>query len=65
MTPLKEAKLEPETDNANSLENDVIKADKNRRNSKAPPENTGHETVVDLFRWPLLLKFTVICSLVW
>ena len=65
MTPLQEAKVETETDTAKSLEKDVTKATKKRRDSKPPPEKTGHETIVDLFRWPLLLKFMIICSLVW
>ena len=32
---------------------------------KRPPEVTGHETILDLFRWPILLKYTIINALLW
>ena len=33
--------------------------------SKRPPDETGHETILDLFRWPLILKYMVISALLW
>ena len=63
MEPLKE-KLKKEPKKVRSHENGVINAEKNHRN-KTPPEETGHETILDLFRWPLLFKFTVISSMLW
>ena len=39
--------------------------DINTTRSKSPPEETGQENLFDLFRWPLLCRFTLISSSMW
>ena len=48
-----------------SIEDGMKDAVQSDHSTKAPPEETGQETILDLFRWPLILKYTVISSLLW
>ena len=46
-------------------EDGVVKVEDDQHEKKAPPEKTGQENILDLLRWPLLFKYTVISTLLW
>ena len=58
-----EEKLLKKDDKINNTENGVKDAVNIDHSSKSPPEETGQETILDLFRWSLILIFTIISSL--
>ena len=64
MAPLKE-KDKNEQKRLSSNENGVVEVENNQRDKKGPPEETGQESILDLFRWPLLLKYIIISTLLW
>ena len=56
---------ENETHKLSGNKNDVVGIENNQRDKKTPPEETGQENILDLFRWPLLFKHIVISTLLW
>ena len=60
--PLKEDDKK-ETHKLSSNKSGVVGFKNNQRDEKAPPEETGQENILDLIRWPLLLKYNLICTL--
>ena len=56
---------ENETIKLSDNEDGVVEAVDDQHEKKAPPEETGQESILDLLRWPLLFKYTVISTLLW
>ena len=54
---------EKETNERKRVDDDIAVPTRKPSLGRRPPEKTGNETLLDLFRWPLLLKYTVVCSL--
>ena len=64
MAPLK-GNVKNETKKLSGNDNRVLGMENDKRDKKAPPEETGQESILDLLRWPLLFKYTVINTLLW
>ena len=56
---------ENETHKLSGNENGEVEMENNQHDKKTPPEETGQENILDLFRWPLLFKHLVISTLLW
>ena len=56
---------ENETHKLSVSNNGMVEVANTRRDKKTPPEETGQENILDLLRWPLLFKYTVISTLLW
>ena len=61
MNSVKEKEVKKRT----KAENYATVAKKRHSPSRRPPDETGHETLLDLFRWPLMLKYIIISSVLW